>query len=70
MITYPLLPNESSIGVTAPSSGVQPELHDHLKQSIRQVEAEGFHLISGKRLGRSERQSQQTPQHVPVNLTI
>lgn len=31
MIKYPFLERDATIGVTAPSSGVQVELHDILK---------------------------------------
>jgi len=42
MITYPLLKKDSTIGVTAPSSGVPQELHDMVKQSIIKMESKGY----------------------------
>ncbi|WP_062235812.1 S66 family peptidase [Fictibacillus sp. FJAT-27399] len=48
MIIYPYLKKGATIGVTAPSSGLQPELHDLLKQAIQQMKDEGFQVKSGK----------------------
>ncbi|MCM3575377.1 MULTISPECIES: S66 peptidase family protein [Mesobacillus] len=47
MIKYPSLKEEATIGVTAPSSGVQIELHDLLKTAISRMESNGYHVISG-----------------------
>ncbi|TCP28765.1 muramoyltetrapeptide carboxypeptidase LdcA involved in peptidoglycan recycling [Scopulibacillus darangshiensis] len=47
MITYPFLKSEATIGVTAPSSGVEKELHDLVKESSRRMEEKGYTVISG-----------------------
>ncbi|WP_026293934.1 S66 family peptidase [Saccharibacillus kuerlensis] len=47
MIRYPLLQEGTTIGVTAPSSGLEPELHELLKQAIRRMEEEGFEVSCG-----------------------
>lgn len=46
MIRYPDRKIET-IGVTAPSSGVAPEMHDVLKKSIERLEERGFKLTVG-----------------------
>lgn len=48
MITYPILKNEATIGVTAPSSGVPSELHDILTQACTRMESRGYKVICGK----------------------
>lgn len=48
MITYPLLKKDSTIGVTAPSSGVPQELHDMVKQSIIKMESKGYSVKCGE----------------------
>ncbi|MEK3886224.1 S66 family peptidase [Bacillus sp. FSL K6-3431] len=47
MITYPFLEKEATIGVTAPSSGVEVELHDLLKLSCDRLKSKGFRIIFG-----------------------
>ncbi|NGZ75372.1 S66 family peptidase [Saccharibacillus alkalitolerans] len=47
MIRYPFLKEGTTIGVTAPSSGLEPELHDMLRQAIRRMEEEGFYVSGG-----------------------
>ncbi|MEH7113245.1 S66 peptidase family protein [Neobacillus niacini] len=47
MITYPILEKSATIGVTAPSSGVEPELHDLVKLSCSRLEKQGFRVICG-----------------------
>ncbi|HAM79648.1 S66 family peptidase [Ornithinibacillus bavariensis] len=47
MIRYPYLSEGGIIGITAPSSGVEPELHDLVKQSIHRMESMGFQTIVG-----------------------
>ena len=47
MIKYPFLERDATIGVTAPSSGVQVELHDMFKQSCERLESKGFKIICG-----------------------
>lgn len=48
MIRYPYLPDGAIIGITAPSSGVQTELHEMLKQSISRIGERGFQTIIGE----------------------
>lgn len=47
MIIYPAL-SKQSIGVTAPSSGVAPEIHNTLKQAIKRQEQRGFQVTVGE----------------------
>ncbi|WP_422661282.1 S66 family peptidase [Paenibacillus sp. EC2-1] len=42
MIRYPNLQECTTIGVTAPSSGVDDSLHHIVKQAIRRIEAKGY----------------------------
>lgn len=48
MIRYPLLEEDSTIGITAPSSGVSSELHHLLHSAIDRMEKENFNVICGK----------------------
>ncbi|MDX8345619.1 LD-carboxypeptidase [Rossellomorea sp. YZS02] len=48
MITYPLLKRDSTVGVTAPSSGVPHELHELLKQAMRRMEEKGYGIECGE----------------------
>jgi muramoyltetrapeptide carboxypeptidase len=45
MITYPILKKKAIIGVTAPSSGVEEELHELVKQSCSRLEERGYKVI-------------------------
>jgi muramoyltetrapeptide carboxypeptidase len=45
MITYPFLKKKATIGVTAPSSGVEEELHELVKQSCSRLEERGYTVI-------------------------
>lgn len=47
MIEYPFLEKFASVGVTAPSSGVQKELHDLLKKATKRMESNGYNVIIG-----------------------
>jgi muramoyltetrapeptide carboxypeptidase LdcA involved in peptidoglycan recycling len=47
MIRYPLLDKNATIGVTAPSSGIEVELHNMFKQACTRMEEYGFHIICG-----------------------
>jgi muramoyltetrapeptide carboxypeptidase len=47
MIKYPFLEEGAQIGVTAPSSGVQVELHDMFKLSCNRMKSKGFTIICG-----------------------
>ncbi|TYP79688.1 S66 family peptidase [Paenibacillus methanolicus] len=48
MIRYPNLQAGAAIGITAPSSGVQPELHGLVKQACARLEAKGYRLVVGE----------------------
>lgn len=48
MIKYPILKEESTIGVTAPSSGVRKELHEIFNQACKRMERNGFKVICGE----------------------
>jgi muramoyltetrapeptide carboxypeptidase len=48
MITYPILEKKAIIGVTAPSSGVRPELHGLVKLASSRLEKQGFGVICGE----------------------
>ncbi|MEH7009323.1 S66 peptidase family protein [Neobacillus niacini] len=47
MITYPVLEKKATIGVTAPSSGVEAELHELVKGSCSRLEEKGYRVICG-----------------------
>lgn len=47
MIQYPFLRKGATIGVTAPSSGVDAALHNMFKQSCESMERKGFTVICG-----------------------
>lgn len=47
MITYPVLHNGATIGVTAPSSGVQTNIHHLMKQSFLRMERMGYNIDCG-----------------------
>lgn len=63
MIRYPYLPDGATIGITAPSSGVQTELYDMLKQSINRMEARGFQTITGETVWTQDK-AKSAPAHV------
>ena len=48
MIRYPVLNDGATIGVTAPSSGVEVELHELLKLSIQRMKSKGFQVDCGE----------------------
>ncbi|MCR3956128.1 MAG: LD-carboxypeptidase [Gudongella sp.] len=48
MIRYPFLKEETTIGVTAPSSGVKPEMHELLKDAIKSMEKKGYKVVCGE----------------------
>ncbi|MBN3554633.1 LD-carboxypeptidase [Fictibacillus nanhaiensis] len=48
MIRYPILKEKASIGVTAPSSGVQSALHDMFKQACLRMEKRGYEITCGE----------------------
>lgn len=47
MITYPILQPGATIGVTAPSSGIQSNFHHLMKQSFSRVERMGYNIKCG-----------------------
>lgn len=47
MINYPKLQDNSTIGVTAPSSGVPKELHEMFKLSCKRLQERGFPVTCG-----------------------
>ena len=48
MIKYPFLEKGDTIGVTAPSSGVQESLHNTLKLALSRLERMGFKIVIGE----------------------
>lgn len=48
MVQYPLLREGATIGVTAPSSGVEPELHELVKAAGHRLEAKGYQIQYGQ----------------------
>lgn len=55
MISYPLLGQGATIGVTAPSSGVREDLHDLLKQACLRMEEKGFGVIRGETVWKQDK---------------
>lgn len=48
MIKYPVLEKKATVGVTAPSSGVEKELHELVKGSSRRLKERGINVICGE----------------------
>lgn len=48
MITYPFLQEQATIGVTAPSSGIQGELRDLVTLATSRLESAGFQVVCGE----------------------
>jgi muramoyltetrapeptide carboxypeptidase len=48
MIHYPKLEKGTTIGVTAPSSGVEPELHELIELACSRMESNGFRVKCGE----------------------
>ncbi|MFC6332019.1 S66 peptidase family protein [Paenibacillus septentrionalis] len=48
MIRYPYLKEGTTIGVTAPSSGVNAELHNLLRHSLERMKMRGFNIVCGE----------------------
>ncbi|MEN0641960.1 S66 peptidase family protein [Alkalicoccobacillus gibsonii] len=48
MITYPHMKKTATIGVTAPSSGVDPELHQIVKDAVARLEEKGYSFQIGE----------------------
>lgn len=48
MINYPFLEKGATIGVTAPSSGVSPDLHHLIKQSCKSLKKKGYRVVCGE----------------------
>lgn len=55
VINYPLLMSGATIGVTAPSSGVETELHDLIGSAITRLEQKGFTIICGETVWTQEK---------------
>lgn len=55
MIRYPSLQEGATIGVTAPSSGLNAELHDLLRLSFARMERDGFRVVSGETVWTQEK---------------
>lgn len=55
MIRYPFLREGSTIGVTAPSSGVKEPLHELVKQAIGRLEAKGYRVVCGETVWTQEK---------------
>lgn len=55
MIRYPVLKESATIGVTAPSSGVEAELHDLIRRAERRLAGEGFRTIIGDTVWQNEK---------------
>ncbi|MBJ6362342.1 S66 peptidase family protein [Paenibacillus sp. GCM10012307] len=55
MIRYPFLKEGTTIGVTAPSSGVKVELHDMLRLSFKRMEMKGFNVACGETVWTQEK---------------
>ncbi|MBM7096706.1 LD-carboxypeptidase [Bacillus sp. H-16] len=47
MITYPTMPSKASIAITAPSSGVENELHHLVKEAVARFEEKGHRVTCG-----------------------
>ncbi len=50
MIRYPLLKKGATIGVTAPSSGLDKPLHSLAIQAFERLEQRGYKVVSGNRV--------------------
>ncbi len=48
MIRYPFLHEGTTIGVTAPSSGVKEPLHEMVKQAIGRLIEKGYPVVCGE----------------------
>ncbi|MFD0770060.1 S66 peptidase family protein [Bacillus sp. CGMCC 1.60114] len=55
MIKYPFLQKGATIGVTAPSSGVDVALHNMFKQSCESMEGKGYTVICGETVWTQEK---------------
>ncbi|MGG0275814.1 S66 family peptidase [Bacillus rhizoplanae] len=55
MIKYPFLQKGATIGVTAPSSGVDEALHNMFKQSCESMERKGYTVVCGETVWTEEK---------------
>lgn len=55
MIQYPFLRKGATIGVTAPSSGVNEALHNMFKQSCESMERKGYTVVCGETVWTQEK---------------
>jgi len=67
MIRYPFLEEGATIGVTAPSSGVQVELHDWLKLSCSRIKMKGFNVICGETVWTQDKAKSAPANYVLLN---
>ncbi|ASK61460.1 LD-carboxypeptidase [Virgibacillus phasianinus] len=61
MIIYPTLKKGATIGVTAPSSGVEPELHDMFKQAVSRNEKRGYPVMCGETIWTQDKAKSAAP---------
>lgn len=62
MIQYPILKKGATIGVTAPSSGVETQLHPVLKQACESMERKGYKVVCGETVWTQEKARSANPQ--------
>lgn len=55
MIQFPHLQKGQTIGVTAPSSGVQPSWHDMFQLSCERMKHRGYDVICGETVWQQEK---------------
>lgn len=48
MIQYPRMEKGAVVGVTAPSSGIEPGLHDMFRTAVSRMEERGYHIRVGE----------------------
>lgn len=55
MIRYPFFEEGTTIGVTAPSSGVKEPLHELVKEAIGRLEVKGYRVVCGETVWTQEK---------------
>jgi muramoyltetrapeptide carboxypeptidase len=63
MIRYPFLKEGATIGVTAPSSGLEPDLHGLVKQACVQLGKKGYQFVMGETVWTQEK-AKSAPAHI------
>lgn len=66
MITYPFFKKGATIGVTAPSSGVGPELHEVHMEACRRSEERGYPVVCGETVWTQDK-AKSAPSEVRAN---